>query len=513
MKNIKFLFVSILSLSLIGCSQGVSPTSGSTSTTSGAIISSTSSFDPVDKEHIQIDLTAINDFHGIIEGRNKEEVGLSKLSSYLKERKLEGSILINSGDMYQGSFMSSYKNGEIVSKTFKNIGFDSYTIGNHEFDWNISSIKENEKLIGSEFLGANIYDYNSKTKYEGLGKDYNIVTLFEDSEIETKIGIIGVIGRDQISSITSTRTKDIYFIDPNPIVKNLSNKLKEEEGCDIVVASFHDSLSLYEAKDIASYVDAVFMGHTHQEEYFEVGEVPFMQAESYGTMASEVKLILNKLTGEVTLDRKNTKNVYLSSLNLVNDPYTDELIKNLKEEIDPIANKVVANNSAYIDRYDMSRFYSKIAYDKAIELGESPDVVLFNYSREPLRKGSVTYSQLFETHPFKNELYIMSVSKEDLITEWKYNNGYNPLSLNPYSLSKDRYNVLTFDYTGFHIDINSKDEKYYNYFPSAFNEFAEYEPKLLKENNIFVNVFDLALDRLEKNPNITSSDYSGELFI
>ena len=66
--------------------------------------------------------------------------------------------------------------------------------------------------------------------------NYNCVNL-ENVEI----GVIGIIGESQITSITSTVWENITFVDPTEVVTNYSNELRNEKGCDLVLLLAHSS--------------------------------------------------------------------------------------------------------------------------------------------------------------------------------------------------------------------------------------------------------------------------------
>ena len=156
-----------------------------------------------------VDLFAINDFHGSVI-QNGYEMGILKVGSYLKQRQQEeNTVVINSGDYWQGSLQSNMNYGEFLTKIANDIEFDAMTIGNHEFDWGVNYINRNSELESdtgykTPFLGANIYNYSISTgevgDYANLGKKYVIKTL----ENGLRVGIIGLIGDSQISSITSS---------------------------------------------------------------------------------------------------------------------------------------------------------------------------------------------------------------------------------------------------------------------------------------------------------------------
>lgn len=48
--------------------------------------------------------------------------------------------------MFQGSIYSNSNYGEFLAKCMNNIGFDCFTLGNHEFDWGQKYIQKNRKL-------------------------------------------------------------------------------------------------------------------------------------------------------------------------------------------------------------------------------------------------------------------------------------------------------------------------------------------------------------------------------
>ena len=497
------------------------PSTGSDpySTSGSSSSSSSTSLPDIDITAIPVNFTAINDFHGQLdEDVDEYRVGIAKMSTYLKDRKAKGDVLISSGDNYQGSFLCNVDKGQFVSYTFKSIGFDAYTIGNHEFDWGVGEILNNQLALGEDFLGANIYQYpkvGGEWVKSSFGKEYKIVTLYEGTPFEVKIGIIGVIGRSQITSITSTFVADYIFLDPTDIVKDISTDLRNNHGCDLIIASYHTDDASEELAEIDStnghhYVDAVFEAHTHKFEEDIVNGVPYIQGGAYSKGISQVKFNYNKNTGEV--DLINYGYEYLASKDLEEDPVVKNALEDFRADYADKFTDVIGTNQtgSEISSGDMSKFYAKLTYDKAIVDYSSYDIqgCMFNISRTSLKSGDFTYSDLFETHPFLNDIYIVSVSEYDINNERKYNYGYLNPSYDYTNRSNDVFHdVLVFNYNGFHIGLNSYNEKYYNYFPSAFSSDAEHTPV-----KISFNCFERALSWLQTNHNITNSQISGSGF-
>jgi 2',3'-cyclic-nucleotide 2'-phosphodiesterase (5'-nucleotidase family) len=117
---------------------------------------------------------AVNDFHGsVLENSSYYyEGGLAKVGGKLKALKAadpEHTFIISSGDMWQGSLESNSNYGALVTEVMNNIGFDSMTIGNHEFDYGQSYIQTNRKAANFPFLAGNIRTYSNVVPSARLG--------------------------------------------------------------------------------------------------------------------------------------------------------------------------------------------------------------------------------------------------------------------------------------------------------------------------------------------------------
>ena len=472
----------------------------------------TSSFS---KESIPVNFTAVNDFHGQIdEEADDNRVGLAKMAKYLKNRKSQGDVLISNGDMYQGSYLCSVDKGQFVSYAFKYLGFDAYVLGNHEFDWGLHPLLDNQAASGQNFLCANIYQYPKKGmswQKANLGDSYKIIKLYEGTEFEVKIGIIGVIGKSQISSITSLYTTDYIFLDPTDIVKSVATELRGSQKCDFVIASYHDaepdeSIASKVPNKNYNYVDACFMAHTHKYEKKIVNGVPFIQASAYSRGVSTVNFSFNKKNG--TSEVTKYEYTYLADKGLLPDSIVDQKIEDKKSEHRDAFETVIGTNEMDdLDYGKMSQFYAKLSYDQARIVHKDHEIIgcMFNESRRELKSGEFTYSNLFETHPFLNGLYVMSVTEQDIANEKKYSYGYLDPDAPIGKSTNKRWDILVFDYNGFHIGVDKDYNKYYNYFPSAFAKSAPYEPIKLD-----FTCLDVALTYLEDNPTITSDFFDVE---
>lgn len=181
-----------------------------------------------------IDIYELSDFHGAVNfeaGSSETKLGLTRLSQYLLDKREEnkgGTVVISGGDMWQGSADSNLTRGYVVTHSMNYMGFDTMTLGNHEFDWTDEWIKKNKSISDFEYLCANLVD--TKTN--------EMPSFVAPSKIVTrgdyKIGIIGTIGHVEYSIIPSA-IANYKFLDEAPVAAAEAKRLKEQSICGQIV--------------------------------------------------------------------------------------------------------------------------------------------------------------------------------------------------------------------------------------------------------------------------------------
>lgn len=451
-------------------------------------------------------LFGINDFHGAVLP-NGYEPGIVRLGGYLKAMKDEGNtLLLNSGDLWQGAIESNYNRGNLLTDCMNEIGFDCFTLGNHEFDWGDSYIRSNRERKAKDsdyqtpFLAANIYNYDLPTKtvgsYADLGEKYTIRTL----QNGLRVGIIGVIGKDQITSITSQYVDHLTFLNPTPIIKELSDELRTERAVDVVVVDCHtDQRSITESTSSGTdnagitatsavsgkrYVDAVFCAHTHKTETDFINGVPFIQTSGYGKTLSQVNLSVGS-SGEVRCEKY--LNSYTSTIDASYDsPALSSIVESYKEESDRAGQEVLGTLSGDLTSSStLVNFVAAAIAEYASSCRIPIDYAISNTGRYDLASGEVTYAELYRSLPFDNEIYILEAKGSDIRNELRYDsNGMYRVDKDALK-SNETYTVAVLDYLALHRNSNRE----YNYFPSM-----KIISKLTKEDYDIFNYRDLTAD-------------------
>lgn len=479
-----------------------------------------------DNEDKTIDIYSINDFHGSTE-INGNEVGILKLGTYFKElRKNENTLLINAGDMFQGSIYSNYNYGNMLTDIMNEIEFDSFTLGNHEFDWGKEKIinnrnRKSENEYQTSFLGANIYKYNIDTKEVGESAD-ELCQKYVIKELENglKVGIIGVIGEGLTSSVTSTYVDEFIFTNPINIVKELSDELRNEKNCDVVILSAHDDpknianttidekvysgeiidnsgLTNVSNKSNKRYVDAVICAHSHLGQNFVANGVPFIQAYSNGKAYGHISLNVNS-NGEVSLIESKVNSS--SSINIsLYDEKIESIYNSYKEETNIIANEELGTlDSTLYQSSDKDLNASKLVTTAIGSYVENVDYTICNSARSNLNEGTITYADLFKAFPFNNDVYIATVKGSDLSYFLEKDYYYMYRNDEEAFDSNKEYKVAIIDYLLLHKNSNRE----YNYFKN--HTIID----IVKKDGKTYNYRDITADYIRNIKSIKSSDYS-----
>ena len=208
--------------------------------------------DPLDETLFKIFL---NDTHGAILN-DGNELGLARIGNYIKKTKDENSIFLTGGDILQGQLISNTNKGALMMEVFNNLELDAFVIGNHEFDWGLDVVLQyfdpNTTGIKANFpiLGANVKQKNNGQRPEFIDSH----TIIQRGNY--KIGIIGVIGDGQESSIMRLRVKDYYFSDAYTAVQETVNEIKNK--VDFILVVSHDGNNTF--KSFKCKVSVFLMG-------------------------------------------------------------------------------------------------------------------------------------------------------------------------------------------------------------------------------------------------------------
>lgn len=210
-----------------------------------------------------------NDVHSHIDPFPKEDAkysgqgGIARRAAVIEQvrRENEHVLLLDSGDIFQGTPYFNFFGGELEFKLMSMLGYDVATVGNHDFDNGVSGFLKHQEHVKFSFVNAN-YQLKSDTLKEVL-KPYKIL-----NKGGLKIGIFGV-GIDLNGLVEARNYDGIIYRDPVGIANEIATELKQK-NCDLVICLSHLGYSYRDAKisDVklatqSENIDLILGGHTH----------------------------------------------------------------------------------------------------------------------------------------------------------------------------------------------------------------------------------------------------------
>ncbi len=211
-----------------------------------------------------------NDFHSRFEpfpSTHKtwgNKGGISQLKTLIDQfrKQYKNVILLDSGDVWQGTAYFNVFKGHPELEWMKNVNYQATTIGNHDFDLGIDHLCELRKKYETPTVLCN-YQINHKG-FQEIIKPYKII---QSGKI--KVGITGV-AIDFHDLLPQKSYEGIIYQDPIEPLQRTVNELRLNQSCDIVIVLSHLGYK-YESDKIDDLklaqntygIDAILGGHTH----------------------------------------------------------------------------------------------------------------------------------------------------------------------------------------------------------------------------------------------------------
>ena len=193
-------------------------------------------------------------------------------------------ILLDSGDIFQGTPYFNKYHGEAEIKLMNEMKYDASTLGNHDFDGGLDNLAARMDQAHFPFLVAN-YGVDN-TPLHGKVKEYK---TFRYGDI--KVGVFGVC--IELSGLVS---RDLYgattYRDPIADANRTAAVLKHDEKCDLVICLSHLGYK-YDNSKVSDQVlakgtkniDLILGGHTHT--FFDAPET-YKNSEGKNVLVNQV---------------------------------------------------------------------------------------------------------------------------------------------------------------------------------------------------------------------------------
>ena len=268
----------------------------------------------LDSATVRISILHTTDLHGHIlptsdYNGNPDCGGMARCVTQIRRWQQENpnSILIDVGDVYQGTDVGLRSKGELMIDLFNQLKYDAWVIGNHEFDWGMQPFQQALQRSAMPVLAANtVLEGKPAGEFPDAKHPFAKIQPFIVKEVAgIKLAIIGVTTPGMPFWLRPEFTRGIDFQYPVEPVRRAIARVKSE-GAHAIVLTGHMGLKARTGgDDFANTVTAltsefpeacVFIGgHTHQPIPSRlINGALFTQADHFGIHVGRVDLLFNR---------------------------------------------------------------------------------------------------------------------------------------------------------------------------------------------------------------------------
>lgn len=354
-------------------------------------------------------------------------------------------LLIDAGDIVQGSLYFKFFRGAVEYPLLNMMGYDVRILGNHEFDNGLADMARWYADAKGACLSAN-YDFRD-TPAEGIFDPYVVKRIGGK-----RIGFFG-LNVDPRSLIAKANVEGMRFLPIIETANRTARMLREQKHCDLVVAVTHIGYSnkadAWRETDVklaaaSTDIDIIIGGHSHTlvdpaDPSTPPSIVPnangrpvlIAQTGKYGRNIGRIEVDLCRLASTTPAD-------YQYSLIPVTDRFAESMLdadmaaflKPFKHAVDSINAHPVAyvaetihngRSTGPLQNFtgDFGLAYGRHKADSLSRAGTPMrvDAALMNAGgiRQSFPKGMLSEGRVLSAYPFSNRVVILEISGADFI--------------------------------------------------------------------------------------------------
>ncbi len=422
-------------------------------------------------EPVSVKVLAINDFHGNLRPsaggiRVKDPAdptktivvpagGSEHLATLVAQLRAKNPnhIFVAAGDLIGATpLLSALFRDEPTIESLSLMGLEVSAVGNHEFDKGADELvrmqrggcaqtpgaTSGEACKGPQpFKGAGFAYLAASTVVTATGK-----TLLPAYHVKRFQGIpvafIGLTLKDTPTIVVPDGVRGLTFRDEAETVNALVPELKKQ-GVEAIVLLIHEGGAptgdynecpgisgpiVDIVKKLDKAVDVVVSGHTHRAYNCRIDGRLVTSADKFGTVVSEIDLVLDPKTGDVTSARADNLIVRTT---FAKDPRQTALIETYERLVAPLAKRVVgrigapfvrvpaANGESPLGQVIADAQLAATARDFGAQVAlMNPGGIRTDLGTRPGDDLQVRYEDLFAVQPFYNNLVTMTLTGAQL---------------------------------------------------------------------------------------------------
>jgi 2',3'-cyclic-nucleotide 2'-phosphodiesterase (5'-nucleotidase family) len=405
---------------------------------------------------LRVHLLYTNDMHGYLAKREAGFMnpefpptlgGAASAAAYIKRIREEaaaageGCLLLDAGDLFQGTRLGEETQGGAVVEWMNRMGYDALVLGNHDFDLGWKNAKRLATMCDFPALGANVIVEENGQRVDWV-KPY---TMVETAGV--RFGILGLITLDTKTMVGKEQLAGVDFRPVDDAAREFVPRM-QQEGAEVVMVlghmgvppGFEEKMAAVE-KNIAlppeerrkglnaqefvhavPGVDLLVGGHIHWglRKPYEDPVTHSVCFQTYARLSGVGHMILlidretHTFAGWEQAHSDGTE-VTLFTDYVWPDPEHEAQIDAVVARAEAGMDQVICMLKVNLGRGQAEHILGQVVSDAFRESADA-DIAFSNRGgiRRELRRGAVTPRDLYEVLPFNNELEMYTVSGEVL---------------------------------------------------------------------------------------------------
>ncbi|MCG2725293.1 MAG: bifunctional metallophosphatase/5'-nucleotidase [Elusimicrobia bacterium] len=363
------------------------------------------------------------------ENPKREIGGFSAFSSLLKKEK-NPYILLDSGDMFQGTPEGNLTKGKASIALMNYLEYSAVAIGNHEYDYSENNVKKLVKKAKFPFLGANVYYKENGRSAEYL-KPYTIVT-----KADKKIAILGLAGEHTSKSTLPTYVEHLDFKNEAKEAAKWVKEIKKHNP-DVIIALVHFGMAglTRERIDVSTWtfpsqsyaygtlaltrtapaIDVIFGGHNHNvlpKGYYDEASSTLICESYWGlTDVTKVDLEFDDETGKFIKARASLITLWTNETG--KDEKVAKILEKFTEKVDKEMSQIIGESNVPLGTSEEG-LDSPIGnwMTDVMKKYAKTDLAFQNTTgiRSVMNKGIITMRDIYQIMPFDNTLVTLKIT-------------------------------------------------------------------------------------------------------
>jgi 5'-nucleotidase len=290
------------------------------------------------RERVTLSIVGTNDLHGGVLGTGGQG-GLALLAGYVdnvraaRDRDGGAVLLVDAGDMWQGTLESNLSEGASVVAAYNVLGYAAAALGNHEFDFGPvgpaatplapgddprGTLKARAAEARFPLLAANLID--DRTGAQATWPNVHPSIAFDAASV--RVGIVGVLTAEALTQTIAANTAGLRLAPLAGAIEAEARRLRED-GAAVVIVTAHaggqctrfDNPTELSSCDVeseifrvaralpAGLVDVIVAGHVHEGLAHDVNGTAIVSAYAGGIAFGRVDLDVDRVTHRIAARR------------------------------------------------------------------------------------------------------------------------------------------------------------------------------------------------------------------